>query len=115
MNGVYLSFYLKIGRIHIYTEALHQLGDPGRVCFLLAPDGRTLLLRAHGRRGFTSQKIPRDVYTGSRSFDISSHKLCGILAGLHGWDPARSYRVPGVPLAEPRAVQFFLTRAEAIT
>jgi len=114
MNKAYISFYLKVNRIHIFVEALRCLGSPGRICFFLSIDGQTLLMRAHGRRDFISHKVPRNTYEGKRSFEISSYQLCKILAGLHEWDPACSYRVPGRLAMDAHSVLFFLNKAEAI-
>ena len=114
MNGVYLSFYLKANRIHIFAETLRGIGRPGRIRFLLSKDGRTLLMQAHAQRDFTSHMVPREVYDGKRQLEISSHKLCKILTELHGWDTACSYRVPGRIAMDARSVLFFLDKAEAI-
>lgn len=115
MNGVHLSFYLKTSRIHIFVEALRLIGCPGRICFLISADGRSLLMRAHETRDLKSHKIPRNVYAGRRSVEISSRKLCGLLADLHGWDLERSYRVSGVLMGDRRSVRFSLAEAEAIS
>ena len=114
MNGVYISFYLKANRIHIFVETLRSMGSPGRIRFLISGDGRILLIHPYDKRGFTSHRIPREVYDCKRSLEISSYKLCRILAELHGWDLGRSYRVPGRITADARSVCFFLDKAEAI-
>ena len=113
MNGIYISFYLKAHRIQIFVETLRSIGSPGRIRFLLTEDGRTLLIHPYGKRDFTSHIVPRQVYDGKRSLEISSYKLCAILAELHGWDPGCSYRVPGRIAADARSVLFFLDKAEA--
>lgn len=114
MSGVHISFYLKAGRIHIFVETLRCIGRPGRIRFLISSDGRNLLMQAHDQRDFTSHMVPREVYDGKRSLEISSYKLCGILAELHGWDPACSYRVPGRVALDARSVLFFLDKAEVV-
>ncbi len=114
MNGVYISFYLKAHRIHIFVEALRSMGSPGQIRFLISENGRVLLIHPYGKRGFTSHRIPREVYGGKRSLEISSYKLCTILAEFHGWDPGCSYRVPGRIAADTRSALFFLDKAEAI-
>lgn len=114
MNGVHISFYLKASRIHIFTETLRLIGHPKRICFLISADGQTLLMRAHENRDLKSHKVPPGVYDGRRSFEISSWRLCEILAKLHGWDLKRSYRVPGVLARDRRSVQFSLAEATVI-
>lgn len=114
MNGLYISFYLKANRIHIFVETLRSMGSPGRIRFLISEDGRTLLVHPYGKRGFTSHIVPREVYNGKRSLETSSYKLCAVLAELHGWDLRCSYRVPGRIAADTCSVRFFLDKAEAI-
>jgi hypothetical protein len=114
MKGVYISFYLKANRVHIFVEPLRSMGSPERIRFLISKDGRILLIQPYGKRGFTSHMIPREVYDGKRPLEISSYKLCTILAELHGWDLSCSYRVPGRIAADVRSAFFFLDKAEAI-
>ena len=114
MNGVHISFYLKTSRIHIFTETLRLIGYPKRICFLFFADGQALLIRAHENRDLKSHKVPQDVYDGGRSFEISSWKLCKILADLHSWDLKHSYRIPGVLMRGRRSVRFSLAKAEVI-
>lgn len=108
MNDIHISFYLRAGRIHIFVEALRCIGCPERICFMIAADGQSLLMRAYERRDLKSHKVPRNVYNGRRSLEISSCKLCGILAGLLKC----SYRVPGIIMKDQRSVLFPLTKAE---
>ena len=112
MNSTHISFYLRASRIHVFAEALRSIGSPRRICFLISADGQTLLMRAHKTRDFRSHKVPRNVYMGERSLEISSYKLCGILAGLHGWDLRCSYRVPGTVRKDRDSILFYLTKAE---
>ena len=114
MNDICISFYLKAGRIHIFTETLRCIGNPKRICFMIAADGQSLLMCAYGKRDFKSHKVPRDVYNGRRSLEISSRRLCEILAGVHNWDMKYSYRVPGVILKDRQSLLFPLTKAKII-
>lgn len=114
MNAIRISFYLRANRIHVFAEALRCIGSPKRICFLISADGQTLLMRAHKNRDFRSHKVPRNVYTGERSLEISSNKLCRILAELHNWNLKYSYRVPGTIRKEPDSILFYLAKAEVI-
>lgn len=114
MNDICISFYLRAGRIHIFAETLRCIGSPKRICFMIAVDGQSLLMRAYEKRDFKSLKVPRNVYDGKRSLEISSRMLCEILAGLHGWDSTYSYRVPGIILKDRLSVLFPLTKAAKI-
>lgn len=53
-------------------------------------------------------------YLGSSSMEIHSQKLCMVIAGIHGWDLSRSYRVPGIVLKDKRAAVYYLTKAVLI-
>ena len=46
--------------------------------------------------------------------EISSIKLCRIIAKLHNWDLSRSYRVSGKVYEAKKAAVFDLAKAEAI-
>ncbi|WP_297293795.1 hypothetical protein [uncultured Oscillibacter sp.] len=81
---------------------------------MISADGQALLIRAHENRDLKSHKVPQDVYDGGRSFEISSWKLCKILADLHSWDLKHSYRIPGVLMRDRRSVRFSLAKAEVI-
>ncbi len=114
MNAIQISFYLRANRIHVFAEALRCIGSPKRICFLISADGQTLLMRAHKHRDFRSHRVPQNVYMGERSLEISSNKLCRILAELHNWDLKYSYRVPGTIREESDSILFYLTKAEVI-
>lgn len=114
MNATHISFYLKAYRIHIFIEALRGIENPHRICFMLSKDGRSLAMLPYEKRDFKSHEISRKVYQGGRSFEISSYRLCSMLAELHSWNKERSYRAPGIIDVERRLVLFDLTNAKTI-
>ena len=114
MDRTYISFYLNANRIHIFIEALRGIGSPKRICFMIDQDGNRLLMLPHAKKDFISHGVPQSVYAGKESLEICSKKLCRILAGQHNWDVARSYRVPGLIVAEKKLAAFDLTKAEVI-
>ena len=114
MSETYISFYLNANRIHVFVEALRGIGSPRRICFMIDQDGRRLLMLPHTKKDFVSHGVPNSVYGGKDSLEISSKKLCGLLASQHGWDPSRSYRVPGVIIPEKHLAAFDLKKAEMI-
>ena len=115
MVNTYISFYLNSNRIHVFTVALRGIGSPNRICFMLDQDGNRLLLLPHAKKDFVSHRVPEVVYRGADSLDISSKKLCRLLAARHNWDVSRSYRVPGVIVEEKGLAAFDLSKAEMIT
>lgn len=114
MLETYISFYLKTNRIHIFVDSLRGLGSPSRICFMIKENGETLVIAPYEKRDFKSHGVPSNVYNGASRMDISSMKLCRIIADLHHWDLRRSYRVPGKIYSEQKAAIFFLTKAGAI-
>lgn len=114
MHETYISFYLKANRIHIFVDALRGLGSPSRICFMVEESGETLLVAPYGKRDFRSHAVPPEVYGGAGGMEVSSMKLCRIIANLHHWDLSRSYRVPGKVYPEQKAAIFTLADAEII-
>ena len=114
MQETNISFYLKANRIHIFVDALRGLGNPSRICFMIAENGESLLIAPYEKRDFKSIGVPPDVYNGTGCMEVSSMKLCHIIAGLHHWDLDRSYRAPGKIHAEHNVAIFSLTEAEVI-
>ncbi len=115
MGNSFVSFYLKENKIHIFTDILHALGNPERICFMLDQEGNRLLILPYTYKDFVSHRVPDAVYKGTDSMDVNSKKLCRLLAAQHGWDVSRSYRTPGVVVPEKRFAAFDLTRAELIS
>jgi hypothetical protein len=114
MNETYISFYLRSNRIHVFTNALREIGEPSRICFLIGENGHSLLMVPYRKRDFRSHHVPRDVYNGCDSMEISSMKLCRIIAFIHKWDIRLSYRVPGKIITDEQVVIFDLDRAAII-
>lgn len=113
MDEVFMSFYLKAYRIHIFADALRGIGSPQRICFMLDKDGDSLLLVPYSKRDFRSHGVSPDAYSRNRGVEVSSMKLCALLANRHGWDMSKSYRVPG-RVSQTRAVVFDLKQAKEI-
>ena len=114
MLETYISFYLRSNKIHIFVEALRALGKPSRICFMIEENGATLLVTPYGKRDFVSHAVPQDVYSGTAAMEVSSYKLCRIIASLYDWDLSRSYRVPGMVFPEKKIAIFDLKKAEII-
>ena len=114
MDNTFISFYLKEYKIRVFAEALRGLDSPKRICFMLDEDGNRLLMLPHEKKDFVSHAVPNSVYSGVRRMEVNSKKLCWLFADQHGWDMSRSYRVPGVILADRQVAAFDLTRAEQI-
>lgn len=114
MQEIYISFYLKANRIHIFVDALRGLDSPSRICFMVEESGKTLLIAPYEKRDFKSIGVPPEVYSGTSCMEVCSMKLCRIIAGLHDWDMNRSYRIPGKIYADQKVAIFSLTEAEVI-
>ena len=46
--------------------------------------------------------------------EVSSLKLCALIAKMYNWDTDRSYRVPGIVYSQKHIAVFELTAAEVI-
>lgn len=114
MNETYISFYLKAYRIHVFVDALRGIGSPSRICFMISEDRRSLLLAPYKKRDLKSHNVPKDVYSGIGGMEISSMKLCRLIAELYSWNQSLSYRIPGQIYPEKKVVIFDLTRADII-
>lgn len=95
-------------------DSLRALGNPRRICFMLNEDANDLLLTPYKNRDLKSHAVPAKVYTSDDEMDVSSQKLCRLLAERHGWNITKSYRVPGVIHADQNVVVFSLRDAEMI-
>ena len=115
MEKVYISFYLRANRIHIFVSALRKIGCPERICFLMDKDGDSLILSPYKKRDFRSHRVPKEIYQGNRSLEISSMKLCRLIAKIHHWDDSKSYRVQGKTNKELNAILFTLSEAVVIS
>ena len=114
MRKAYISFYLRANRIHIFADSLRGLESPYRICFMIEGSGETLMIAPYEKRDFKSHRVPPDVYKGAGGMEVSSLKLCRIIAGLHHWDLSRSYRVPGRIHEGQKVAIFSLREAEVI-
>lgn len=114
MSKTHLSFYLKANRIHIFVDALRLIGSPANICFMIGENGKTLILKPYPKKGFHSHRVSAEVYKGKRSMEISSLRLCRIMAEMQQWNTSCSYRVPGVIMPRQQICVFYLDQAEPI-
>lgn len=114
MNRIFISFYLRANRIHIFIDTLRCIGSPKRICFLMDSKGKTLVISPYKKKDFKSHRVSKDVYHGCRSLEISSQKLCQLIAKHHNWDKSKTYRIPGTFKTEAKIVVFNLLDAEII-
>lgn len=112
MDETYLSFYLRVSRIHLFIEALRGIGNPDCITFLTDKQMKHLFLVPYHKKTFHSISVPKAVYSGGKYIEPSSRTICGIVAGYYHWDRNYSYRVPGKIFPEQQYVLFDLTAAE---
>lgn len=114
MKKTDISFYLKYNRIHVYVEVLRSIGRPGNVCFMIADNGKSLVLAPYPKRDLKSHRVPSAVYDGGKSMDICSMRMCKLLADICHWNPECSYRIPGTIFPSQEIAVFYLLEAEEI-
>lgn len=110
----YISFYLRANRIHIFIDALRNIGEPKNICFMVNREKNSLLLAPYPKKDLKSHRVRSDVYHGYKSMEVSSKRLCMILMQMYNWDPDYSYRVPGIIYPTQKIVIFALNYAEKI-
>lgn len=81
---------------------------------MIEESGETLMITPYEKRDFKSHGVPPNVYTGTGGMEVSSMKLCRIIADLHHWDLDHSYRIPGKIHEEQKVAIFSLRAAEMI-
>lgn len=81
---------------------------------MISDDGKKLAIIPYPKKDFRSHGVPAKVYNGNGGMDISSYKLCHLIADLHHWDNSRSYRIPGTIYPGKNAAVFDLTKASFI-
>ena len=117
MHETFISFYLAGGRVHIKADAVRGIGEPPFVRFLIAEDGKSMVMEPYNRKVFASMRVPPTMYkkTGQRArMEIKCAPVCRYLAACLGWDESSTYRVPGRILPQQRFVLFDLTSAYSI-
>lgn len=81
---------------------------------MISDDGQNLMISPYAKRDFKSHAVPQRVYKGDGSLEVSSYKLCRLIAEMQSWDLERSYRVPGSVIPEKKVAVFNLCEAEVI-
>ena len=110
-DNTYISFYLGIGRIHVFCNTVREIGEPPYIRFLLEQSGSTMLMEPYDRKEFQSLRVPKAVYRKTGKMEFRSAAFCRLLAGKLGWDYTCSYRIPGRILPKQKLVIFDLTGA----
>ena len=117
MHETFISFYLAGGRVHIKADAVRGIGEPPFLRFLIAKDGKSMVMEPYNRKVFASMRVPPTMYkkTGQRArMEIKCAPFCRYLAAYLRWDESSTYRVPGRILLQQRFVLFDLTSAYSI-
>lgn len=113
-NKTYISFYLKDGAIRVYTEAIRFLGQPNYVRFLLNGDGSSMVMEPYHKKEFQSIRVRKNADRKLKKMHFSSAYLCRLMTFALGWNPEKSYRVPGRYIPAQKIVVFDMTKATII-
>lgn len=114
-EDVYISFYLKRNRLHLFTSTLRRIGSPSFICFMMDTEGHFLILSPYHRKDYHSHRVPAEVYQGKKSLELSSYGLCKVLAKRKGWEPNKSYRIPGRIIKSQNIAVFEYEQAKMIS
>ncbi len=110
-DDTYISFYLGMGKIHVFCNTVRAIGEPPYIRFLLEQSGLTMLMEPYDKKEFQSLRVPNAVYRKTGKMEFRSAAFCRLLAGKLGWDHTCSYRIPGQILPKQKLVIFYLTCA----
>lgn len=109
----YISFYLSSFRIHIFRKTIEEIGDPKYIRFLVKDEGPYIIMEAYGKKDFQSHRVlPKD--SAIHGMEINSFPLCSLLTIRLGWEPGKSYRVPGKTYPSQHMAMFDLSAAKQI-
>lgn len=113
-NKTYISFYLKDGVIHIYTDAIRFLGEPNYIRFLVNHNGSSMVMQAYDKKEFQSIRVHKNAERTLLQTRFRSAAMCRLMTYVLGWDKNKSYRVPGKYIHSQKIVVFDMPRAEII-
>lgn len=112
-NESHISFYLPTFRIHIFSKAIADIGNPQFIRFLIKDDCTSMAMEAYRKKDFQSHHVPKR--TDERwEMEVRSMPLCLLLKNRLGWDEDQSYRIPGKTYPAQKVAVFDLTAAEPI-
>lgn len=113
----FVSFYLAQGRVHIPPGALYGIDCPRYVRFLLAKDGKSMIMEPYDHKEFQSMRVPKCMYESNptrRQMEIRCMLFCRLLASWLKLDMGKSYRFPGKILCNQQLVVFDLTDVASV-
>ena len=113
-NKTYVSFYLKDGMINVYTDAIRFLGEPNYFRFLLNGDGSSMIMQAYHKKEFQSIRVPKNADRTWTQTRFCRAPMCRLMKNALGWEPDKSYRVPGKYIPAQKIVVFDMTKATII-
>ena len=113
-NKTYVSFYLKDGVAHVYTEAIRFLGQPNYIRFLLNGDGTSMIMEPYHKKEFQSIRVRKDKDQTLKKMRFHCRLFCRLLTYTLNWDAEKSYRIPGRFVPAQHIVVFDLTKATII-
>ena len=114
MDETYVSFYLRQNRIRVFRQAITAIDNPRFIRFMIKTDGLSLVLLPYNKKTFQSFRVPKTANYDKWNMEISSKPLCLLLSHRLGWEPSRSYRVPGKVYKQQPLVLLDLSRAYPI-
>lgn len=112
-NETYLSFYLATYRIHIFSKAIIEIGNPKFIRFLVKEDGQSMIMEAYHKKDFQSHRVPKRT-EAKWEMEIRSYPLCRLLTNKLNWEEGKSYRIPGKTYPGQRLAVFDLSAAMLI-
>ena len=109
-----ISLDMKKYRIRVHKAALHQIGDPEYIQFLVEPTAMIVGIAPAPPRSMSAVKISRRRLESDESIEIYSQTLVLKLYDLAGLNIDEAYRVSGRFLAAQNILALYLRTSRKI-
>ena len=113
-NALAISLDMKKYRIRVHKAALHQIGDPEYIQFLVEPNARIVGITPATEKSPCAIKIARRRMESDESIELYSQPLLTRLYALAELDADEAYRISGRFLTAQNILAFYLHTSRKI-
>ena len=113
-NTLAISLDMKKHRIRVHKAALHQIGDPKYIQFLVDPKDRIVGIIPASQKSMGAVKITRSRMKSDESIEVYSQPFLVRLYALAGLNPSDAYRVRGKVIPGQNLLAFYLRSTQRI-
>ena len=113
-NTLAISLDMKKYRIRVHKAALHRIGDPEYIQFLVAPKPMIVGITPASQKSMNAVKITRSRMESEESVEVYSQPFLIRLYALAGLNPSDAYRVQGKVFPNHNLLAFYLRSTQRI-